>query len=171
MHDTLWASGGALSLGKCQYLLMEWRFAMSVAPVLQGGKFGDPICIQSADGTPSLIKQFPVGQSYKTLQHQKTHFNTLLAKAKLHFHLLASSSCQAPHNRIYYHSVYLRSIGHLFFTQLNKLQQSIVPDVRSKMGYCSNTSRILTFLCSFYGGINCRDLHLGQGIGQITFLI
>jgi hypothetical protein len=23
-HDTLWSSGGALSLGKCQYYLMEW---------------------------------------------------------------------------------------------------------------------------------------------------
>jgi hypothetical protein len=39
------------------------------------------------------------------------------------------------------------------------------------MSYCSNTSRILTFLCSFYGGIDFRDLRLEQGIGQITFLI
>ena len=183
-HDTLWASGGALSLGKCQYHLMEWRFVMSGAPVLQGGNFVDPVCIKSADGTPSHIKQLPVGQSYKTLgahiepmQHQKTHFNTLLAKAKLHSRLLASSSCQAPHTWIYYYSVYLRSIGysllisHLSFTQLNKLQQPIVPAVLSKMGYCSNTSCILTFLCSFYGGIDFRDLRLEQGIGQITFLI
>ncbi len=183
-HDTLWASGGALSLGKCQYHLMEWRFAMSGAPVLQGGKFGDPVCIISADGTPSHIKQLPVGESYKTLgahiepmQHQKTHFNTLLAKAKLHSRLLASSSCQAPHTWIYYYSVYLRSIGyslpvsHLSFTQLYKLQQPIVPVVLSKMGYCSNTSRILTFLCSFYGGIDFRDLRLEQGIVHIIFLI
>jgi hypothetical protein len=163
---------------------MEWRFAMSGAPVLQGGKFGNPICIKSADGTPSHINQLPVGQSYKTLgahiepmQHQKTHFNTLLAKAKLHSRLLASSSYQAPHTWIYYYSVYLQSIGyslpvsHLSFAQLNKLQQPIVPIVLSKMGYCSNTSRILTFLCSFYGGIDFRDLRLEQGIGQITFLI
>jgi hypothetical protein len=128
-HNTLWASSGALSLGKCQYHLMEWQFVMSGAPVLQGGKFGDPVCIKSADGTPSHIKQLPVGQSYKTLgahiepmQHQKTHFDTLLAKAKLHSRLLASSSCQAPHTWIYYYSVYLRSIGyslpvsHLSFT-------------------------------------------------------
>jgi hypothetical protein len=54
---------------------------------------------------------------------------------------------------------------------LNKLQQPIVPVVLSKMGYCSNTSRILTFLCSFNGGIDFRDLRLEQGIGQITFLI
>jgi hypothetical protein len=183
-HDTLWASGGALSLGKYQYYLMEWRFAMSSTPVLQGGTFGDPICIKSADGTPSHIKQLPVGQSYKALgahiepmQHQKTHFNTLLAKAKLYSRLLASSSCQAPHTWIYYYSVYLRSIGyslrvsHLSFAQLNKLQQPIVPVVLSKMGYCSNSSRILTFLCSFYGGIDFRDLRLEQGIEQITFLI
>jgi hypothetical protein len=39
-HDTLWASSGALSLGKCQYHLMEWQSAMSGAPVLQGGKYG-----------------------------------------------------------------------------------------------------------------------------------
>jgi hypothetical protein len=119
--------------------------------------------------------KLPVGQSYKTvgshiepMQHQKTHFNTLLAKAKLHSRLLASSSCQAPHTWIYYYLVYLRSIGyslpvsHLFFTQLNKLQQPIVPVVLSKMGYCSNPSRILTFLCSFYGGIDFRDLRLEQ---------
>jgi hypothetical protein len=113
-HDTLWASGGALSLGKGQYHLMEWQFAMSGAPVLQGGEFGDPVCIKSADGTPSHIKQLPVGQSYKNLgahiepmQYQKTHFNTLLAKAKLHSCLLASSSCQAPHTWIYYYLVYL----------------------------------------------------------------
>jgi hypothetical protein len=162
-HDTLWASGGALSLGKCQYHLIRWRFAMSGAPVLQGGKFDDPVYIKSADRTPSHIKQLPVGESCKTLgahiepmQHQKTHFNTLLAKTKLHSCLLASSSCQAPHTWIYYYSVYLRSIGysllisHLSFTQLNKLQQPIVPAVLSKMGYCSNTSCILTFLCSFY---------------------
>ncbi len=163
---------------------MEWRFSMNGAPVLQGGKFGDPVCIKSADGTPSTIKQLSVGQSYKTLgahiepmQHQKTHFNTLLAKAKLHSRLLASSSCQAPHTWIYYYSVYLRSIGyslpvsHLSFTQLNKLQQSILPVVLSKMGFCSNTSRILTYLCSSYGGLDFRDLRLEQGIGQITFLI
>jgi hypothetical protein len=111
------------------------------------------------------------------MQHQKTRFYTLLAKAKLHSGLLASSSSQAPHTWIYYYSVYLRSIGyslpvsHLSFTQLNKLQQPIVPVVISKMGYCSNTSRILTFLCSFYGGIDFRDLRLEQGIEQITFLI
>jgi hypothetical protein len=51
-HNTLWASGGALSLGKCQFHLIEWRFAMSGAPVLQGGKFGDPVCIKNADGAP-----------------------------------------------------------------------------------------------------------------------
>ncbi len=75
-----------------------------------------------------------MGQFYKTLgahiepiQHQKTHFNTLVTKAKLHSRLLARSSCQAPRTWIYYYSVYLRSIGyslpvsHLSFTQLNKL--------------------------------------------------
>ena len=39
------------------------------------------------------------------------------------------------------------------------------------MGFCSNTSRILTYLCSSYGGLDFRDLRLEQGIGQITFLI
>jgi hypothetical protein len=183
-HDTLWASGGALSLGKCQYHLMERRFALSGAPVLQDGKFRDPLCIKNADGTPSHIKQLPLGQSYKTLgahiepmQHQKTHFNTLLAKAKLHSRFIASNSCQATHTWVNYYSVYLPSIGyslpvsHLSFPQLNKLQQSIVPVVLSKMGYCSNTSRTLTCLCSSYGGIDFRDLRLEQGIGQITFLI
>ena len=183
-HDTLWSSGGALSLGKCQYHLMHWLFSASGAPVLHGGKFGDPICIRNADGTEATIKQLPVGQSYKTLgahvepmQHQKTHYNTLLAKSKLHARLLASSSCQAPHTWIYYYSVFLRSIGyslpvsHLSSDQLNKLQQPIITVVLSKMGYCSNTSRILTFLCSFYGGLDFRGLRLEQGIGQLTFLI
>jgi hypothetical protein len=60
-HDTLWASGGTLSLGKCQYHLMEWGFALSGASVLQGRKFGDPGCIKNANSTPSHIKQLPVG--------------------------------------------------------------------------------------------------------------
>jgi hypothetical protein len=41
---------------------------------------------------PSLIKQFPVGQSYRTLdahikpmQHQQTHFNTLFATGQAAF--------------------------------------------------------------------------------------
>ena len=183
-HDTLWASGGALSLGKCQYHLMNWLFSASGAPVLQGGMFGDPVSISNADDTNATIRQLAVGKSYKTMgayaepmQHQKTHFATLLAKSKLHARLLASSSCQAPHTWIYYYSVFLRSIGyslpvsHLSFEQLNKLQQPIVPVVLSKMGFCSNTSRILTFLCSFYGGLDFRDLCLEQGIGQITCII
>lgn len=85
------------------------------------------------------------------------HFNTLLAKAKLHSRLLPDSSCgQAPHTWIYYYSIYHQSIGyslplsHLSLTQLNKLHQStIIPVVLSKMGFCSNTSRTLTYLCSF----------------------
>jgi hypothetical protein len=118
-QDTLWASGGALSLGKCQYHLMHWLFSASGAPVLQGGIFGDLVCIRNADGTEATIKQLPVGKSYKTLgahvepmQHRKTHYTTLLAKSKLHTRLLASSSCQAHHTWIYYYSVFLRSIGY-----------------------------------------------------------
>jgi hypothetical protein len=88
------------------------------------------------------------------MQHQRTHFNTLLAKTKLHSRLLTSSSCQAPHTWIHYYLVYLRSIGyslpvsHLFLTQLNKLQQPIVPVVLSKMGYCSNTSSAPSMVAS-----------------------
>jgi hypothetical protein len=44
-YGTLWASAGALSLKKCQYHLMHWLFSASGAPVLQGGKFGNPVCI------------------------------------------------------------------------------------------------------------------------------
>ena len=55
--------------------------------------------------------------------------------------------------------------------QLKNLQQPIIPVVLSKMGFCSNTSRKRTFLCSFYGGLDFRDLRLEQGIGQITYII
>jgi hypothetical protein len=66
-HDTLWASSGALSLGKCQYHLMNRLFSASGAPVLQGCTFGDPVTICNADGTNATIKQLPVGKSYKTM--------------------------------------------------------------------------------------------------------
>jgi hypothetical protein len=44
-HDTLWASVGELSLGKCQYHLMRWLFSASGSPVLQGDKFEDHVSI------------------------------------------------------------------------------------------------------------------------------
>jgi hypothetical protein len=75
-HDTLWSSGGALSLGKCQNHLMHWLFLASGAPVLHGGKFGNPICIRNADGTKATIKQLPVRQSYKTLGAHVNPCNT-----------------------------------------------------------------------------------------------
>jgi hypothetical protein len=65
---------------------------------------------------------------------------------------------------------YSLPVSHLSFEQLNKLQQPIVPVVLSMMGFCSNTSRMLTFLCSFYGGLDFRNFRLEQGIGQITFI-
>jgi hypothetical protein len=33
-NDTLWTSGGALALSKCQYHLMEWMFTISGKPIL-----------------------------------------------------------------------------------------------------------------------------------------
>jgi hypothetical protein len=66
----------------------------------------------------------------------------------------------------------LLPVSHLFLDQLNKLQQPIVPVVLPKMGFCSNTSRILTFLfCSLYDGLDFRGLQLKQVIGQLTFII
>jgi hypothetical protein len=68
-HDTLWASSRELSLGKCRYYLMHhWLFSASAgAPVLEGGKLGNPTCFCNGDNTPATIKQLLGSQSYKTL--------------------------------------------------------------------------------------------------------
>jgi hypothetical protein len=47
----------------------------------------------------------------------------------------------------------------------------MTPIILSKLGVCQNTSRLLCFLSSFYGGLDLRDLFIEQGIGQLEFII
>jgi hypothetical protein len=78
---------------------------------------------------------------------------------------------------VYYFSVFLRSIGyplpvsHLSLADLKAVQQPMIPIVLTKMIFCRNLSRKLVFLCSYFGGLDFRQLYIEQGTGQITFLI
>jgi hypothetical protein len=66
-NDTLWTSGGALALSKCQYHLMEWMFTITGKPILRPGKHGKAVKLKALDGTDTLITQLSVSQPYKTL--------------------------------------------------------------------------------------------------------
>jgi hypothetical protein len=66
-NDTLWISGGALALSKCQYHLMEWMFTITGKPILRSGIQGKAVKLKALDGTNTLITQLLVSQMYKTL--------------------------------------------------------------------------------------------------------
>jgi hypothetical protein len=66
-NDTLWTSGGALALSKCQYHLMEWMFTITGKPILCPGKHGKAVKPKALNGTNTLITQLSVSQLYKTL--------------------------------------------------------------------------------------------------------
>jgi hypothetical protein len=183
-NDTLWTSGGALALSKCQYHLMEWKFAITGKPILRPGKHGKAIKLKALDGTDTLITQLSVSQPYKTLgahrepaQYQRKQFRALLNKSKKDSRLLALSACKPHHTWVYYFSVFLRSVGypllisHLSHADLKLIQQPMIPIVLAKMRYCRNISRKLVFLCSYFGGLGFRNLYIEQGTGQITFII
>jgi hypothetical protein len=182
--DTLWTSGGAPALSKCQYHLMEWMFTISGKPILRHGKHGNPVQLLALDGTITPIKQLFVGESYKTLgthrepsQSQRTQFRDLLAKFKKHSRLLSLGACKPHHSWVYYFSVFLYRIGyplpvrHLSLTDLEAIQQPMIPIVLTKMNSCRNLLRKLVFLCSYFGGLGFRHLYIEQGTGQIAFLV
>jgi hypothetical protein len=54
-NDTLWTSGGALALSKCQYHLMEWMFTITGKPILRPGKHGKAVKLKALNGTGTLI--------------------------------------------------------------------------------------------------------------------
>jgi hypothetical protein len=88
-NDTLWTSGGALALSKCQYHLMEWMFTITGKPILRPGKHGKAVKLKALDGTDTLITQLSVSQRYKTLgahrepaQYQRKQFREHLNKSK-----------------------------------------------------------------------------------------
>jgi hypothetical protein len=103
-NNTLWTSGGALALSKCQYHLMEWMFTITGKPILRPGKHGKAVQLKALDGrTNTLITQLLVSQPYKTLrahrepaQYQRKQFHELLNKSKKHSRLLALKRMEAP---------------------------------------------------------------------------
>jgi hypothetical protein len=54
-NETLWTSGGALALSKCQYHLMERMFTITGKPILRPGKHSKAIKLKALDGTDTLI--------------------------------------------------------------------------------------------------------------------
>jgi hypothetical protein len=183
-HDLLWTSGGALELTKCQYHLMDWNFTIAGAPILNTGTDDNHVALISPTGNELRIEQLGCGTSYKTLgafveplQHQSTEYKYLLSKATLHTKLLATSSCRFHHAWIYYFSVFLQSVGyglsvcHLAPRQLQNIQRPMTPILLAKMGIFQNTSRLLCFMSSYYGGLNLRNLYVLQGTGQLEFII
>jgi hypothetical protein len=185
LWHVLWTSRGALELTKCQYHLMDWNFTIAGAPILNTGTTGDNhINLISPVGDELRIKQLSCGSSYKTLgvfveplQHQSMEYKYLLSKTILHTKLLVTSSCKFHHAWIYYFSVFLRSVGyglpvcHLTKRQLQNIQKPMTPILLAKMGICRNTSRLLCFMSSYYGGLDLRDLYILQGMGQLEFII
>jgi hypothetical protein len=107
-NDTLWTSGGALALSKCQYHIMEWMFTVTGKPILRPGKHGKAVKLKALDGSDTLITQLLVSQPYKTLgayrepaQYQRKQFRDLLNKSKNHSRLLALSACKPHHTWVY----------------------------------------------------------------------
>ncbi len=171
-NNTLWTSGGALALSRCQYHLMEWMFTVSRKPILGAGKQGKAVKPQALNSTNTLIMQLSVSQPYKTLgaysepaQYQPKQFRNLLNKSKKHFRLLALSACKPHHTWVYYFSVFLCSIGyplpisHLSLSDFQTIQKPMIPIVLAKMRYCRNISRKLVFLCSSFGGLDYLEGH------------
>jgi hypothetical protein len=47
----------------------------------------------------------------------------------------------------------------------------MTPIPLAKMGICQNTSRLLCFMSSYYGGLDLHNLYVLQGTGQLEFII
>jgi hypothetical protein len=47
----------------------------------------------------------------------------------------------------------------------------MTPVILTKLGICQNISRQLTFLSSYFGGLDLTNLFIEQGTGQLELLI
>jgi hypothetical protein len=91
---TLWTSGGALELTKCQHHLMQWNCMMAGSPMVETGTNPNhSIELTSPVGDKLMINQLGCGTSYKTLgafvkplQHQQPQYRALLTKARAPSH-------------------------------------------------------------------------------------
>jgi hypothetical protein len=117
-NDLLWCSGGMLELPKCSYHFLIFDFDESGTPIPRAGTVGPPLEVISPQGHTITIPYKTIHNTHKTLGHYQapagkgqTQLKKLAAKQSTLSQYLASSPATRSQATIYYHTIYLPSIG------------------------------------------------------------
>jgi hypothetical protein len=183
-NDLLYTSGGLLEITKCSYHIIRYVFDSTGRPRMDAKVHNPSMTVADPHGIATPVTFLSTSTSHDTLGHTKApddnnraQLAAILKKATR----LSRDFSLAPIDEStafqFYQSIFNKSVGYtlpqstITSTQLQTLQQKVLPRIFSKCGYNRNTSRAILFGPALLGGAGFEQLHLIAHSGRLQHFI
>ena len=181
----LYASGGALNILKCHWVLLAWRWVYGKAYLMTTTECPGKLFLTSGSSTtPEEVLRLDPGTSYRTLGAYiavNGNMRKALAlnrqKAEDYAGLIHNSTltrCEAYFSYIlYFYPKISYALPVSTFTQkeCNYIQAPALSSFLPKVGLNRHTARSIIFGPTQYGGLQMPDVYTDQGIGQLRLFL